>query len=777
MIKKFFFTVTFFTEKTWILSVTLFILISLSSCKTGKLIPYEKLLKGDSSIKLEEKQHIKKSKRLRSELSYLIDKNPKYGFRKWRLRLNKRIKKPKKEKGLKNWLKNKVGTNPEFYSSRRIETNRQRVENYLQGEGYFNAKVKVDSIVKKNKVQVFYKVYSGAPYHFRNVVFQTDSTLLNGVINASKDKSLLKPRDQYNTKIILSERERLTKTAANNGFLEVGKNDFLFYLDTLQGQALTDVYVTIKSREDSLQHQQYYLKNTWVFQSYSLNRTDSLLLSDTLVYDKLNIIQEEEFLSSRALSRSILQREGDLYSKELNEYTLARLLDLDVYKFVNIKYRRNVDSTSHTADRLIYLTPGDIRDVSAEIKANSREGNFLGTGVKLTYTDRNFFGGAERFESSISGEVETQFGDDGSLVNTAEAGARFNLILPYFFPFRKRKSERLFTPKTHISISTNFEKRTEFYTVNSFTLQYGYNWRASLRKQHQFFPLVINRINVLQKTQELENVLEENPSLRSSFENVYIFGMQYIFTYSNNKANKLSPYYYFRLNMESSGNGAYLFSRALEGEKAEPYTFLGLPFAQFLKSDVDFRYFIPFKSSTLVTRFFAGTGFAYGNQKVMPYVKQYFSGGSNGLRAFPIRTVGPGSYLNPEINSGENEFIDQTGDIKLEANLEYRFGIWSYLKGAIFVDAGNIWLLRDENDAREGGVFRFNNFYKEIAIGTGTGLRLDINSFILRLDLAFPLRKPFLPIDERWVIDEVNFFDKTWRKDNMIWNLALGYPF
>ncbi|MFT4580248.1 MAG: outer membrane protein insertion porin family, partial [Nitrospinales bacterium] len=655
--------------------------------------------------------------------------------------------------------------------------NRMRLEKYLQGEGFFNVKVVVDTTIKKQQVNIAYKVYPGNPLRFRNVVFPSDSTKIDRLIFSSKSKSVLKKGEQFNTKNILRERARLAQIANNNGFLNIGKNDFLFYLDTLKGQALSDVFIKIKPRTDSLEHQPYHLNQTWIFQNYSLILQDSLQSEDTLNYEGLQIVQQDQFLTQETLARSILQRKDDLYSKTLNEYTLARLLDLNVYKFVNIKYREHQDTVKLTTDRFIYLTPGDTRDISAEIKANTREGNFLGSGLKLAYTDRNIFGGAERFESSISGAVETQFGDDGPLINTGEAGIELKLLLPYFFPFKNRKSERLFTPKTNINLAFNFEKRLEFYTLNSFSLQYGYSWRATLRKQHQFLPIVINRINLLEKTKALEDILEENPSLRSSFENVYIAGMQYIFTQSSKKVNSQESYYYFRANIESSGNGAFLLNRITKGKQDEPYSFLGLPFAQYIKNDFDFRYYIPLKTSTLITRLFAGTGYAYGNQKVMPYVKQYYSGGSNGLRAFPIRTVGPGSYLNPQIDTDENEFIDQTGDIKLEGNLEYRFGIVGYLKGALFLDAGNIWLMRDENDAREGGLFKFNEFYDEIAIGTGLGFRLDINSFILRLDLAFPLSKPFLPQGERWVADKIALGDKNWRKENLVWNLALGYPF
>ena len=241
----------------------------------------------------------------------------------------------------------------------------------------------------------------------------------------------------------------------------------------------------------------------------------------------------------------------------------------------------------------------------------------------------------------------------------------------------------------------------------------------------------------------------------------------------------LDPYFFMRAGVETAGNLAYLTGLLRAGKQDEPYKVFGLPFSQFIKLDLDARYHIPRGASSLVFRVFGGIGISYGNTQVMPYVKQYFSGGANGLRAFQIRTVGPGSYVNIPADATQNEFIDQTGDIKLEANVEYRFPLVSYLKGAVFLDAGNIWLLReDEGETpREGGVFKFNKFYKEIAAGAGLGFRLDISSFVIRLDIAFPISKPYLPEGERLVIHEINFLSRDWRRDNLNYNIGLGYPF
>jgi outer membrane protein assembly factor BamA len=701
---------------------------------------------------------------------------PKYGIGKWRLRFYQFLGGSKNTKGVKKWLQDLLGTSPDLYSKTESDFIQSRMEAYLQDHGYFDALVSSDSIVDKYYVSVIYNIQPNEQYCIDSVYLLTEESPLSDLVEVAINETSLKIDSPYSKDILINERKRLVEHAANNGFIDVSDNNFIFYLDTLHNRSSLDIVLKLNTESDSTVDHPYYLNDTWVYQDYSLNEGDEKGKKDSINYQGINIIQNKTFLEPGILNKSIDQERGDLYSKKFTDKTLSKLLDLGVYKFVNLRYTKTSDTTRNLVDRHIFLTPSGTRDISAEIRANTRTGNFFGSGLILRYTDRNLLGSAEYFEIGLSGAIETQFGDDGSLINSAEAGLQLGIALPYTWPF-DLSNENFFSSKTLSNFGINYEKRTEFYTLNSLTLKFGYDWVVNSGKSHQFFPIRFNRIKVLEKSDDLEEALLENPSLKSSFEDVYIIGIQYIFTLGKKIRNSSVSQYLFKANVESSGNLSYLVQSTLKGKKDTPYEVLGLPFAQFVKTDLDFRYYLPSGPNSLAFRLFGGVGYSYGNSSVLPYVKQYFSGGSNGIRAFPIRTLGPGSYINPEYDSAENEFIDQTGDIKLEANIEYRFPIAGYLKGAFFMDAGNIWLLDDSDDQREGAEFRFNEFISEIAIGAGVGFRFDINAFVIRMDIAYPIRKPFLPQGERWVLDEIDFFNSDWRDENLVFNLALGYPF
>jgi outer membrane protein insertion porin family len=312
--------------------------------------------------------------------------------------------------------------------------------------------------------------------------------------------------------------------------------------------------------------------------------------------------------------------------------------------------------------------------------------------------------------------------------------------------------------------------------MTNFNLRYGFQWKPSAPEQHELYLLSVDRVDVLEITDELRGLIGNNPSLRSGFEDVYITSFQYTYRWSSLSSSASEPRLSYSLTAEAAGNVNFALASILRsGER--PYSLLGRPFSQFFKLDLDVRRYLPLRKGNIASRFFLGIGAPYGNSSVLPYIKQYYSGGSVGMRAFRIRTLGPGSYRSSASDSGENEFLDQTGDIKLEANIEYRFPIFSYVEGAVFLDAGNIWLLREGEDLRRDGVLKWDRFFREIALGPGAGLRVGFSTLVIRLDVAFPVRIPWLPQGDRWTFSTIDFSDPEWRKEFLVWNLAVGYPF
>jgi outer membrane protein assembly factor BamA len=321
-----------------------------------------------------------------------------------------------------------------------------------------------------------------------------------------------------------------------------------------------------------------------------------------------------------------------------------------------------------------------------------------------------------------------------------------------------------------MGVAVEYLSRSELYNLNSVSANYGYFWNANKYAYHEINPISLSVVNLSQTSPEFDEILDANPFLKRSFEQNFIAGINYTFNYNKLNDRFRTHGYFLSAGLDFAGNALNLIDKI--GDKDDG-KILGLEYAQYGKVDLDLRYHLNInQNQAIATRLFAGFGFPFGNSASLPYIKQYFSGGPNSVRAFRIRSIGPGTY-RPE-NFDVNSYFDQTGDIRIEGNIEYRFPIVSLLKGALFMDAGNIWLI-NENDALPGGKFT-SDWWNQMAVGTGVGLRVDIEFFVIRMDLATPMRIPYLPEGERWG----NSFDvgsKTWRKENLIFNFAIGYPF
>jgi outer membrane protein assembly factor BamA len=308
----------------------------------------------------------------------------------------------------------------------------------------------------------------------------------------------------------------------------------------------------------------------------------------------------------------------------------------------------------------------------------------------------------------------------------------------------------------------------------------GYNWKESLRKEHELNVLDFNYVQPIKVTDQYRMLAESDATLKKAIEDQFTIGSSYKYTFTNTEQTNKKHTIYQLVGIDLSGNilGLVTGANVKEGKVSKLF---GAPFSQYIKLEQDFRYYLKLsEDARLASRLFTGVGYAYGNSVNLPFVKQFFVGGGNSIRAFKARTVGPGTYYAPDDPKTESGFTaDQSGDIKLEMNVEYRKRLIGILHGAVFADAGNIWLINNDLDpeARKEGALFNNHFMRELLVGAGAGLRLDLSFVILRLDLAFPLRKPWLPEGERWVVKDIRFGSPTWRKENLVWNLAIGYPF
>jgi hypothetical protein len=423
------------------------------------------------------------------------------------------------------------------------------------------------------------------------------------------------------------------------------------------------------------------------------------------------------------------------------------------------------------------MTPSKKMSVSAELNAVSKSNNFAGPGIKLSYKSRNFFRGAELFSINLNGRFEKQISGEKEGDTAYEVGIETTLDVPRLIPFMQHKRNKPFLPNANIMVGTGIFARVSLYKFSTYTTGLEYTWRKNEFLSHVIKPIDVSFTNLIDATDEFNIFLSLNPSIKKSFEEQFIIGSSYNFII--NKLTEVNrAQYYVNVGVDPSGNFLALIGGITSRKENDPdkkVAAFGVPISQYFRIRTDLRYYFKTgKEARIATRLYAAAGIPYGNSSVMPYVKQFYVGGTNSMRAFRARSLGPGSYQPTD--SLQNILVDQTGEIKLEGNIEYRFPIIGFLKGSLFSDIGNIWLVNADS-LRPGGKFSWNNFHKELAVGLGFGLRIDVNLVVVRFDWAFPVRKPWLPEGNRWAFNEIDLFDKRWRKDNLLWNISIGYPF
>ena len=755
----------------------------LYACSPVKHLAEGELLYHATEVNFSDGNHKEKVKMTETlaEIARPVPNSKTLGLFRLRLGLYYLAGEPRKEKGLRSFIRKKLGEAPALYVPEAVRLSALKMEKELQDRGYLGARVSTALAVKDQRATVAYTVQSKGRYTIDSLHYPPLKDPLHLLLFSDRSLSLLRTGSAYDAANISAERERLFELAGRRGYYDFEKSALLFFVDTAQGNKTVDIYLRVLAGADSLAYRPHFLRNLYVYPDYSVTGTNEQARPDTLRQGDLIVIQTGRTMKPKALQPLISLQPGARLNTEQHARTVSKMLDFGMYKFVNLRYQRVAtgDSTDQPPllDGYLFLTPALRQDVTAEIQGTSRTGNFLGSSVSFSYQNRNTLRGGELLNAALSAGVETQITNKNTFINTLDLTGSLDLSFPRMIsPFRRQANRSGFIPRTRIGISDYYQRRVEYFSINTFTTHLGYDWRRRRTVRHQWEPVTVSLVRLLSTTATFDKVISRNPQLRSSYENVSIIGSTYSFTYSEPAAMSGKTYYYLKASADVSGNTAFLLAKVLNKQRPLPHIFLGVPFSQYAKAELDARAYRSLnRQSSLALRMYAGAGVPYGNAKVMPYVKQFFGGGSSGLRAFRIRTLGPGTYVNEELPA-TSDFIDQTGDIKLETNAEIRFDLISYLKGAVFVDAGNIWLMRADS-LRPGGVFRWRDFPGQIAVGTGLGLRLDFSYFVIRTDFAFPLRKPWLPVGERWTFSEFNPLKRSWREENLLLNLAIGYPF
>ncbi|WP_237028728.1 BamA/TamA family outer membrane protein [Pedobacter steynii] len=675
---------------------------------------------------------------------------------------------PTKEKGFRYWLRNKMGQPPVLGSEVKLKYNNDVLRSYLSTIGYLQADVTGDTVVKNKKVKAIYTAQTGTRYKINKVTFPKDSTGIAANVNGNSSKSLLKPGDFYDFETIKNERIRIDNDLKEAGYFYFSPDFLLIQADSTIGKGMVNLFVKVKDNTPEVSKKPYTINNITIYPNYSLRNDSSIKASEPILYKDFKILDPKNTFKLGVFDRLVFFNKGETYNRRDHNQSLNRMVNIGTFKFVKADFIPIDSFKNNQLDVNFYLTPLKKNSLSFQVTGTSKSNNFVGSEVKITQTTRNVFRGAEQLEVSASGGFETQIkGGQSKQGNSFSLTGQAKLSFPRFLiPFFKFNSTNAFIPRTNIMASYQILSRID-YSLNAIKGEFGYNWKESVFKEHTFNPISINYVKSNVKN---DTVLTRNPALRTSLEPQYIIGLNYNFTYNDQVDNSRRNNIYLSGDLETAGNLAGLLTSKNDlGKK----TLFGTALSQFIRLEGDVRnYYKVNKNVTWASRFNLGYGYTYGNSTSLPFVRQFFAGGSSDIRAFGARILGPGSYKVPDTLT----FRDQGGDIKIMLNTELRFKLFSIFYGALFADAGNIWL-RKEDPERPGAKFKLNSFMDEIAIGTGAGLRVDASFFVLRLDVAVPIRKPYLPEGKRWVINDLNFGSSTWRKENLIFNLGIGYPF
>jgi outer membrane protein insertion porin family len=755
----------------------LFLTLLISSCSNLKYLQEGEMLYTGAKVKIEGNDtETKEYKSLKIELEKLLRPKPNkviLGMRP-NLYIYNIVGPLKKEKGLKHWLKTKIGEPPVLTSQLDLEYNKKLLQNYSENKGYFNTTTKADSIHTRKTAEAIYTLKPGRQYTIRTVKFPNDSSALSTAIRNTIPESLLEVNDGYNFDIIKEERIRIDNGLKEKGFFYFGPDYLKIQVDSTVSDHQVDLIVKVKNETPTASKNQYKINNISIHSNFSIVSDTAKTDKDSAVkHHDFTIYDSEKLFKPELFDQVVTFKKGELYTKTNHNLSLKNLENLGVFKFVQNKFV-TTDTIGHYLNTDYTLTPLTKKSIRLELLAKTNSANYNGTELNLNWSNRNAFGGAELLNISIYGGFEVQVSGQNTGYNVYRGGAEANLLWPKILSPFKIKPFRGYMTKTKATLGYEYQNRTQLYSLQTMKAAFGYLWKSNERKEHQLNITEITFASPKDVTALYQEEVNNNPSLANVVKKQLVFGPSYSYIYSNTMKKEQKNSIYYKGTVNLSGNLAGLITAA-NIKKKDTIEIFDVPFSQFIRLENEFKHYLKLgKDSQLVSRIILGAGFAYGNSDEMPFISQFFIGGTNSIRGFKARSIGPGTYQDTAINS--NSYTqDQSGDIKLEINTEFRTNIYKMVKGAVFVDAGNIWMLRD-NPNKLGAKFT-SDFMNELAVGAGAGLRFDLSVLVLRTDLAFPIRKPYLPQGNRWVIDTVNFGSSSWRNENFIFNIAIGYPF
>ena len=747
--------------------IILMMLSFLAACSATKKVPAGDALYLGATIKFDSSGlNAKKKKELREDLSSLTRPRPNTRILGIPFKLLLNNIKP---------LRKRMGEPPVLLSAVNIDHNEKVLQSSLENRGYFIAKVGGDTVVKSKRARAVYTVQPGPQYLFSGVTFSNDTTVLQKTINEAAGNTFLKSGEPFDLAVIKGERDRIDAYLKERGFYYFHPDFLIVQADTTVGNNQVNLFVKVKAETPLYAKEIFTINDVFIYTQFGLRASQAdTSKSKAEFYKGYYVVDPRKIYKPRLFELAMQFDPGDVYNRTDHNQTISRLVNLNLFKFVKNRFETVPGIDTPKLNAYYYLTPFPKKSLRGEVNTNTKSNSLTGSSITIGWRNRNTLRGGELFTVDATGGFEVQFGGRFKGFNTYRAGIETNFVLPRFLtPFFRIEPKGSFVPKTNFLLAFDLLNKQKLYTMQSFRGGLGYIWKENIYKEHQFNLISINYVQPLLITDIYKDSAKENPTLLKAVEKQFILGTNYNYNY-NQMVGKptMSSGMYFNGNIDLSGNVAGLITGA-DAKNNKPKNIFNAQFSQYVKLESDVRYYTKV-SPTMVwaNRLITGLGLPYGNSLQLPYIKQFFVGGTNSIRAFRSRSLGPGTYQDTSITT----FLpDQSGDIKLELNTELRAKLFGIVHGAVFVDAGNIWLF-NEDPLKPGAKFT-SNFLKEIAVGAGVGLRFDISFLVIRFDVAMPFRKPYLPEGKRWVIDKIDFTSAAWRKENIIFNIGIGYPF
>ncbi len=687
------------------------------------------------------------------------------------------------------WLR-RLGRPPVIYSQTSTDQSIRQLRLALINRGYMNPQVEIDTTqrIAKKKIDLTYNVYPGLPHTVGSINYEYADSAVGQIIASDAGNFTLHTGDRLDRNLLDAERTRLTNMLHDRGYYSFVKDFITFTADTTLNDRNVDLTMKVRNPSNGNAHPVYRIADV-IFEPDYDPGAKTIANLDTIAYKNILVTYDPDdsgpYLKPQVLWDNNFIEPGGVYSAEAVTRTYEALSRLGVVRSASIVMR---DATMQPTDSVkwlnavVRLTRNPKQGISVELEGTNSEGD-LGCGVGLTYQHRNLFHASEQFSIKARGSYESLSGNLEGLINNhyTEAGAEIALTLPQFrAPFIKRSFSRKVLASTEYSLNFNFQERPEYTRVIA-GAGWKYKWNSRNNKSRKVFDLLdISYVYLPRSTLNfLDEIAPSNPLLRYSYEDHFIMRMGFSYFRTNKAANSMIAVpgqprrlqrniFTLRTSVESAGNLLYGISSAIGQRRSDKtYKIFGIQYAQYVKGEVDYMRAHYFDSrSSLAFHAGLGVGVPYGNSTMLPFEKRFYAGGANGVRGWGVRTLGPGRY---DSRNSVSAFINQCGDIRFDLSIEYRVKLFWVFEGAAFIDAGNIWTIKNYEN-QPNGQFHFDSFYKELAWAYGLGLRLDFNYFLLRFDLGMKAYNPAIG-QQPWPLTH-----PSWHRD-ATFHFSVGYPF